>query len=211
MTKQITILLVDDHEIVRSGLKALLERDGKYEVIGEAEDGEQAIELYEQILPEITLMDIRMPIKNGIEACREIRNIDPKAKVLMLTSHTEEEAMFASIMAGAVGFVKKKIGLSKLEEAINQALAGVHMIDFESSQKLIKRMQTQSKQNDLTEQEEKILRLIGEGMTNKEIGRILGLTEKTVRNYISNLFSKMDFKNRSQAAVYVVKKNMFES
>ncbi|OEF98300.1 response regulator [Desulfuribacillus alkaliarsenatis] len=210
MTKTTKILLVDDHEIVRLGLKGLLEQEGQYEVVGLAENGKQAVEIYKELRPDLTLMDIRMPIKNGIEACRAIRDIDTNAKVLMLTSHTDEEAMYSSILAGAVGYVKKKIGFDELVRSINQALSGVHILDYDGTQKLIQRMQLESKQKELTDQEHEILNLIGEGMTNREIGEVLCLSEKTVRNYVSNVFSKLNFSNRSQAAVYAVRKNMFD-
>lgn len=210
MIKPHSILLVDDHEIVRMGLRALLEKNQKFQIIGEAENGQEAVERYKELGPDITLMDIRMPIMNGIDACREIRDIDGKAKVLMLTSHADDEAMFASIMAGSIGYVKKQISFDDLVHSIEQALTGVQLLDHIETVKLIERAQQNMKEKQLNAQEVEILNLIGEGLTNREIGDALCLSEKTVRNYVSNIFAKLNFTNRSQAAVYAVKKNMFD-
>ncbi|OEH84190.1 DNA-binding response regulator [Desulfuribacillus stibiiarsenatis] len=205
------ILLVDDHELVRLGLKTLIEKESDLVVVGEAADGNEAIQKYMELRPDITLMDIRMPNKNGIEACREIRDQCNAAKVLMVTSHADDDAMFSSIMAGAVGYIKKEIGSNELVSSIRKALDGSPLIDPVTTQKLIEKVKQNTLHEQLTEQEREILSLIGEGKTNKEIALVLCLGEKTVRNYVSNIFSKLNFTNRSQAAVYAVRKNMFDN
>lgn len=204
------ILLVDDHEIVRNGLKSLLESQGKYQVVGQAENGIEAINQFQLLQPDIVLMDIRMPLMNGIEACQEIISLDKEAKVLMLTSHTNEEAMVAAIMAGATGYVKKKIGINELLLAIDNAVNGQSLIDYATTQKIIQKLQTNTEQKALNEQEKEILNLIGNGKTNKEIAESIILSEKTVRNYVSIIFGKLNFSNRTQAAIYAVRKNMFD-
>lgn len=210
--ERIRVLIVDDHEIVRLGLSALLSRYREIDIIGEAATAAEAIEKVKACMPQVVVMDIRMPDKNGIEACREIKGIDPGIKVIMLTSYTDEEALFASILAGASGYVLKEIRGQSLADAIITVGRGGSLLDPEVTGKVLDKIRSlsggQLKTNALNEQEKKVLALIGEGKTNREIAAELYLSEKTVRNYVSIILSKLNLSNRAQAAAFSTRQRM---
>lgn len=206
---RIKVLIVDDHEVVRLGLSTLLSRQQELEIVGEAGTTREAVEKARALSPDVVIMDIRMPDKSGIEACRKIREIDPKIKVIMLTSYADEEALFASILAGASGYVLKEIGCRALVEAIITVGRGGSLLDPAVTGKVLDKMRALTKgtvsHEKLNEQEKKILALIGEGKTNREIAAELYLSEKTVRNYVSSILSKLNLCNRAQAAAYAAR------
>lgn len=210
----IRILIVDDHEVVRIGLRSLLERIGQFEVVGEAASAQEAIELARSRKPDVVVMDIRMPDGSGIEACRAIRSENEAIKVIMLTSYTDDEAIFASVMAGASGYVLKQIGSHELVEAIRTVAAGGSLLDPSITGKVLERMRgmtrEQQQHEKLTDQELRILRLIADGRTNKEIAEALYLSEKTVRNYVSSILSKLNLSNRAEAAAYAVRRHLLD-
>lgn len=211
----IRVLIVDDHAVVRMGLKALLELHEQFQVVGEAACGEDALEMAKQYRPEVVVMDIRMPGMNGIEACQEIMSESPGIKVIMLTSYADDEAIYASIMAGASGYVLKQTDNNQLIEAIERVARGESLLDPHITGRVLSRMKSVAteKQNEakLSDTEKKILVLISEGKTNKEIAETVFLAEKTVRNYVSKIFSKLDLANRASAAAYVTKRRpMFD-
>lgn len=204
---KIRVLIVDDHEVVRLGLSMLLARHQELEIVGEAASSGEAVDKAKELLPQVVVMDIRMPGKSGIETCREIRNFDPGIKVIMLTSYTDEEALFGSIMAGASGYLLKEIRGQSLVDAIITVARGGSLLDPVTTGKVLDRVRLltekmTTEQNLLNEQEKKILSLISEGKTNKEIAAQLFLGEKTVRNYVSGILAKLNLSNRAQAAVY---------
>ncbi len=210
------VLIVDDHEVVRLGLAALLNRKSGFVVVGEAGNASEAVQKTLDLDPDIIIMDIRLGEENGIDACRQIKDFKPDAKVIMLTSYADDEAVFASIMAGAVGYVLKKIGSDELLRALESIQRGDALLDPKVTEKVLKRMQEMAtRQNDeeelLTLKEQKIILLIAEGKTNREIAEKLFLGEKTIRNYVSNILSKLDLSNRSQLASYATKKKMFNN
>lgn len=209
MSRKISLLVVDDHEVVRLGLKALFDSQDHLEVVGEAAGAVEAVEKALQLKPDIVIMDVRMPEMSGIEACREIRSRDPSIRVIMLTSYADEEAVMASVLAGAEGYVLKKVWSGDLIKAIEKVYRGESLLDKEQ----VAAIREQFRQQDppelavLTEQEKKVLALIAEAKTNKEIAQCLFLSEKTVRNYVSNIFRKLNLTNRSQAAVLAQRLN----
>jgi two-component system, NarL family, response regulator DevR len=205
------ILLVDDHEIVRLGLKSLLSRYPSFEVVGEAGTAKEAIDKARQYKPDVVVMDIRMPGRSGIEATREIMQKQPATKVIMLTSYVEDEMLFEAISAGAVGYVLKQIGSGDLVRALEAVSRGESLIDPALMRKVISKLREASRKAEdeafgtLTEQELKVLALVAEGKTNKEIASAIFLSEKTVRNYVSVILSKLNLSTRSEAAAYAVK------
>ena len=210
------ILLVDDHEVVRLGLKALLSNYPKFEVVSEASNAEEAIRRVNEFKPDVVIMDIRLPGKNGIEATREISKTLPDTKVIILTSYAEDELLFDAIDAGAYGYVLKQIGSDDLVQALDAIGRGEALLDPALTQKVFKRVRIASRKAteeafaSLTDQEVRILALIADGKTNKEIASEIFLSEKTVRNYVSSILSKLSVKTRAEAAVYAVKNNIEE-
>ena len=206
------ILLVDDHEVVREGLRALLARREGFEVVGQAGTVEQAITEAARSEPDVIVMDVRLPDGSGIEACREIREARPETKVIMLTSYADDDAVFASILAGAAGYVLKQTRGSALADAITAVARGESLLDAAVTQKVLERVRSasQRKPDDpldaLTEQEHKILSLIAEGKTNKEIAAEVYLSDKTVKNYVSNILSKLNMRRRSEAAAFIARR-----
>ncbi|NLL17688.1 MAG: response regulator transcription factor [Clostridia bacterium] len=209
MSDRISILIVDDHEVVRLGLKALFDSYEHLEVVGEAANASDAIEKALSLKPDVVIMDVRMPDISGIEACREIRSQDRDIKVIMLTSYADDEAVMASLMAGAEGYVLKKIWSGDLIKAIETVYRGGKLLDEKQVEQLKKQLnQTDPPElKELTEQEKKVLALIAEAKTNKEIAQCLYISEKTVRNYVSSIFRKLNLTNRSQAAVLAQRLN----
>ncbi len=212
----IRILLVDDHEIVRLGLKALLSRFPHFEVVAEAGDAQEALEKTLHYQPDVVVMDIRLPGKNGIEATREIMEVRPQTKIIMLTSHADDDVLFDAISAGASGYVLKQIGSDDLVRALETIGRGESMLDPAITQKVFQRVRETARRAEdeyfatLSEQELTILSLVTEGLTNREIAERMFLSEKTVRNYVSSILSKLDLSSRAEAAAYAVRHHIHE-
>lgn len=205
------VMLVDDHEIVRQGLRSLLETEDDIEVVAEADDALSAVSLASAHQPDVIVMDVRMPGGSGVEACRAIRNERPDAQVIMLTSFSDDEALFNSIMAGAAGFVLKQIRGNDLLDAIRTVGSGKSLLDPEVTERVLERLrkakfdEKDPKLARLSPQEERILGLIGEGLTNREIAARIHLSDKTVKNYVSVILQKLDVARRAEAASYIAR------
>lgn len=204
----IRLLLVDDHEIVRMGLRAALSDVHDFEIVGEAGTAEECILKTRRVQPDVILMDVRLPKQSGIEACREVLAERSDIKVIMLTSYADEDAIVAAILAGAQGFVMKEVSSETLAKAILTVSTGGTILDSVLTRSVLAKLQhddsSRSPQEHLTERENEILSLIGQGLTNKEIAQSTYLSENTVRNYVSSILHKLGFKNRSQATVYAL-------
>lgn len=213
MAKQ-RILLVDDHEVVRLGLRALLEHHPQFEVVGEAGTAKEALEQVAQHRPDVVLMDIRLPGASGIEACEEITQKYPETKVIMLTSYAEDEMLFSAIRAGASGYVLKQIGREDLIRAIEAVGRGEALLDPAVTQRVFQEVRRAVREEEasafanLSQQEKRVLLLVSEGKTNREIAKALYLGEGTVRNYVSSILSKLGVSNRAEAAAYAVEHNL---
>lgn len=211
MAGKLKVMLVDDHEIVRQGLRALLEAEEDIEVVAEADSGTRAVSLASVHRPDVIVMDVRMPEGSGVEACRAIRDERPDAQVIMLTSFSDDEALFNSIMAGAAGFVLKQIRGRDLIDAIRKVGAGKSLLDPDVTQRVLERLrkakfdEKDPKLARLSPQEERILDLVGEGLTNREIGERIHLSDKTVKNYVSTILQKLEVARRAEAASYVAR------
>ncbi|MGB6453282.1 MAG: response regulator transcription factor [Streptosporangiaceae bacterium] len=205
-TSKISVFLLDDHEIVRRGVKELLEAEPDITVVGEAGSAASALARIPALKPGVAVLDIRLPDGDGVSVCREIRSRMPEVACLMLTSFSDDEALFDAIMAGAAGYVLKQIRGTDLVGAVRTVASGKSMLDPEAASKVMARMRQQQNQSDplakLTAQERKVLELIGEGLTNRQIGERMYLAEKTVKNYVSGLFAKLGMERRTQAAAY---------
>ncbi|MFT4288483.1 response regulator [Nocardioides sp.] len=201
----IKVYLLDDHEVVREGLRALLVASGGIEVVGESGSAVEAVARIPALKPDVAVLDNRLPDGSGIEVCRDIRAVDPGLKALILTSYDDDEALFSAIMAGASGYVLKEIGKQDLVAAIRNVAAGYSLIDPALTQKVLDRVRhgkaTAPELADLTQQELKLLELIAEGLTNRQIGERMFLAEKTVKNYVSAILAKLGLERRTQAAV----------
>jgi len=215
MAKQ-RILLVDDHEVVRLGIKSLLERHPQFNVIGEAASAREAIEQVTALTPDVVIMDIRLPGTSGIEACEEIVNRFPQTRVIMLTSYAEDEMLFSAIRAGASGYILKQIGSEDLVKALEAVGRGEALLDPAVTQRVFQEVRRAVKEEEasafahLSQQEKHVLLLISEGKTNREIAKALFLGEGTVRNYVSSILSKLGVNNRAEAAAYAVEHNLRE-
>lgn len=203
------MLLVDDHEVVRAGLKALVESQNDMTVVGEAASGDEAIRRVGYDNPDVVVLDVRLPDKSGVEACRDIRERFPEVKVLMLTSFADEEALMAAILAGASGYVLKRIRSTDLLNDIRRVGAGESLLDPEMTERLFSRLRSGSEEDELlsrlTKQERTIINHISNGLTNRQIAEEMFLAEKTVKNYVSTLLAKMGMSRRSEAAAYVAR------
>jgi len=201
----ISVFLLDDHEVVRRGVRDMLETAPDIVVVGEAATAADALAAVPQLRPDVAVLDVRLPDGDGITVCRELRSQVPEIACLMLTSFTDDEALFNAIMAGAAGYVLKQIRGADLVAAIKTVAAGQSMIDAGVTAQVMERLREGNRDSDrlesLSEQERRILDLIGEGLTNRQIGERLYLAEKTVKNYVSNLLSKLGIQRRTQAAV----------
>ncbi|MBI0294369.1 response regulator transcription factor [Streptomyces sp. PRKS01-29] len=208
---KIGIFLVDDHEVVRRGVRDLLASAPDMEVVGEAGTAADALARIPAARPDVAVLDIRLPDRSGVEVCREIRAQDESVRCMMLTSFADDEALFDAIIAGASGYVLKDIRGDELLAAVRDVAAGRSLLDPVATARVLERLrgQTAAKPDDqlaaLTEQERRILLLIGEGLTNRAIGERLHLAEKTIKNYVSSLLSKLGMERRSQAAAYVAR------
>lgn len=205
------ILLVDDHEVVRLGLKSLLSNYPKFEVVAEAGNADEAIRLADEYKPDVVVMDIRLPGKSGIDATREITTAYSKTKVIMLTTFADDELLFDAISAGASGYVLKQIDSGELINALERIGRGESLLDPAVTQQVFKRMRESTRKAEteafspLTEQELRVLTLVAQGKRNKEIASEVFLSEKTVRNYVSSILSKLGLATRAEAAAYAVK------
>lgn len=214
MTQLLRLLIVDDHEVVRIGMRALLERHPTFTVVGEASSEEEAIAMAEEHQPDIVLMDIRLAGGSGIEACQQIKERLPQTKVIMLTSFAEDELLFAAIRAGATGYLLKQIAGGDVIRAIESAARGESMLDPSLTQRVFFEVRRSIKKEEavafqeLTSQERQVLLLIAEGRTNREIAAELFLSEGTVRNYVSSILSKLGVSNRAEAAAYAIKHHL---
>jgi DNA-binding NarL/FixJ family response regulator len=208
-TGTIKVFLLDDHEIVRRGVRDLLEAEPDITVIGEAGTAQSALARVPALRPDVAILDVRLPDGDGVTVCREIRSQLPQVACLMLTSFGDDEALFDAIMAGAAGYVLKQIRALDLVGAVRTVAAGGSLLDPEAATRVMRRMRDQAARSDplakLTAQERKILDLIGEGLTNRQIGERMFLAEKTVKNYVSALFAKLGLERRTQAAVYAAR------
>ncbi|WP_330276349.1 response regulator transcription factor [Lentzea sp. NBC_00516] len=199
------VFLVDDHEIVRVGIRELLSASPDLEVVGEAASVTEALTMIPATNPDVAVLDVRLPDGNGIELCRELMSRMPDLKCLMLTSFTDDEALFDAIMAGASGFVLKRILGTDLTTAVKTVAAGQSLLDARSTAALLNRIRREREQGDpvraLTEQERTVFDHIGDGLTNRQIADKMFLAEKTVKNYVSHLLAKLGLERRTQAAV----------
>lgn len=208
------LLLVDDHEVVRLGMRALLERHPNFTVVGEAATEDEALAQALEHEPDIVLMDIRLAGGSGIQACQKIKDALPETKVIMLTSFAEDELLFSAIRAGATGYLLKQVGAGELVRAIDMASRGESMLDPSLTQRVFFEVRRSIQKEeaiafqDLTSQERQVLQLIAEGKTNREIATELYLSEGTVRNYVSSILSKLNVSNRAEAAAYAIKHHL---
>jgi DNA-binding NarL/FixJ family response regulator len=206
---KIRVFLLDDHEVVRQGVRSLLEADGDMVVVGEAGTAEAALPAIRAARPRVAVLDVRLPDGSGVEVCREVRSRHPEVACLMLTSYSDDEALFDAILAGASGYVLKEVGGSDLVGDIRKVAAGHSLLDPELTNRALSRMRAREREqrgDHLTPQEERILSHIAEGMTNRQIAESMYLSEKTVKNYVSNLLAKLGLSRRTEAAVYAVRR-----
>ncbi|MFF5252488.1 response regulator [Streptomyces leeuwenhoekii] len=207
---QIRVFLLDDHEVVRRGVHDLLAGEDDIEVVGEAGTAADALARIPATRPDVAVLDVRLPDGSGVEVCRDVRSRDESIRCLMLTSFSDDEALFDAIMAGASGYVLKDIRGGELLAAVREVAAGGSLLDPVATARVLERLRGGGPRTDdrlahLTEQERRILELIGEGLTNRAIGERLHLAEKTIKNYVSGLLSKLGMQRRSQAAAYVAR------
>jgi two-component system response regulator DevR len=204
----IRVFLLDDHEIVRRGLRELLDTEDDLIVVGEAGTAAEAIERLPATRPDVAVLDVQLPDGDGVEVCREIRSAHPEIACVMLTSYADDEAVYAAIMAGAAGYLLKQIRGTDLVDGIRQVAGGGSLLDPLVTARVLERLRHRDAPDELsalTGQERKILDLIAEGMTNRQIGEQLFLAEKTVKNYVSNLLAKLGMSRRTEAAVYAAR------
>jgi two-component system response regulator DevR len=205
------ILLVDDHEVVRVGVRALIERQPGMEVVGEAATVREAVSQAEQLAPDVVVLDIRLPGGNGLEACRQIKALRPDTRIIVLTSYPDDKVLFDAITSGADGYVLKQIGSDDLIRALERVGCGESLLDPSVTDRVFAKMREVRRQErahafaDLSAQEMQILARVAEGETNREIGTALQLSEKTVRNYVSIILSKLSLSSRAQAAAYAAR------
>ena len=209
MGKSVRVFLLDDHEIVRRGLRQLLEASDGLEVVGEAGTAAEAIARIPPTRPDVAVLDVRLPDGDGIEVCREVRSSHPEIQCVMLTSFTDDEALLQAMLAGAAGYVAKQLKGDDIVDAVRRVAAGQSLLDPAVAARARDRLRTQPEQDErvarLSAQERTILELIADGLTNRQIATELNLAEKTVKNYVSNLLSKMGMERRTQAAVYAAR------
>ena len=206
---EIRVFLLDDHEVVRHGIRNLLEDAGGFVVVGESDSAEEAKRRIPALRPDVAILDGQLPDGSGIDVCRQVRSQDPTIAALILTSFDDDEALFAAIMAGAAGYVLKQVRNSDLVETVRQVAAGRSMLDPAVTAQVLERVRNgphaDSTLDRLAPHEQRILDLIGEGLTNRQIATTLGLTEKTVKNYVSSLLAKLGVESRTQAAIFVTR------
>lgn len=205
----ITVFLLDDHEVVRQGVRALLEDAGGMVVVGEASTAADAVARIRALRPRVAVLDVRVPDGNGVEVCREVRSHNPSVACLMLTSYSDDEALFEAIMAGASGYVLKQIRGNELVSAVRRVATGESLLDPAITGQVLRRLREPTPEDArlsrLTEQERRILDLIAEGRTNRQIAQHMHLAEKTIKNYVSSLLAKLGMERRTEAAVFAVR------
>ncbi len=205
----IRVFLLDDHEMIRRGIRDLLESEGDITVVGESESAQEATRRIPALRPDVAILDGRLPDGSGIDVCRDVRSQDPSIKALILTSYDDDDALFSAIMAGAAGYVLKQVRGNDLLDIVRRVAAGQSTLDPSVTAQVLDRIRSGPKVNaeleSLTDQELKVLDLIGQGLTNRQIAREVHLAEKTVKNYVSSLLAKLGMASRTQAAIYAVK------
>jgi DNA-binding NarL/FixJ family response regulator len=208
-TEPIGVFLLDDHEIVRRGIRELLEAEGDIVVVGESGLAQEAARRIPALRPDVAILDARLPDGSGIDVCRDIRSVDPAIKALILTSYDDDDALFAAIMAGAAGYILKQVKGNDFVDTVRRVAAGQSTLDPSVTAAVLERVRTgPPKDKDLeglTTQEQKILDLIGEGLTNRQIAERMYLAEKTVKNYVSSLLAKLGLASRTQAAIFATR------
>ena len=213
---RIRIMVVDDHEVVRSGLKAILEPEEDLEVVGEASSAREAVQKVPRLDPHVVLMDVRMGEMSGIEACRLIKSAHPQVNMLMLTSFSEEEAVTAAIMAGASAYILKNVGRADLIKTIRAVAAGQNLLDPSVTKRVMEKLaQLAAKEEEravevISEREKEVLTLVARGLTNKEIAKNLIITENTARNHVSRILDKLGLTRRSEAAVFAAEHGLLK-
>ena len=204
--RKVRVYLLDDHEIVRRGLRELLENDGRIEVVGESGLAEEATRRIPALRPDVAVLDGRLPDGSGIDVCRDVRSVDPSIACLILTSYDDDEALFHAIMAGAAGYVLKQIRGNELVDAILRVAQGQSLLDPQVTARVLERLRGSQEEDSalsgLTEQERRVLMHIADGLTNRQIGKEMFLAEKTVKNYVSSILAKLGMERRTQAAVF---------
>lgn len=211
MNRKLRILVVDDHEVVRMGLRSLIERQPLMEMVGEAGTAKSAVQKAEHLTPDVVVLDLRLPDTSGIEACREIKARVPGSKVIVLTSFPDDELLFDAIVAGADGYILKQVGSDDLIRGLEQVGQGQSLLDPALTKKVFAKMREARRHErttafaELTDRETQILARVAEGQTNQEIASALSLSEKTVRNHVSNILSKLYLTSRAQAAAYATR------
>lgn len=213
MDRPITIVIVDDHAVVRQGVRAFLEARAEFEVVGEADSGTAALEHVEQHIPDIVLMDLIMPEMDGVEATRQVKYISPRTQIVVLTSYHEDENIFPALEAGAISYILKDVDLDELADAIQKAARGEVTLHPEVAARIIQELHGArcgeiNPFTELTNREMEVLKLIANGMSNNEIAGELVISEHTVRGHVSNILSKLHLADRTQAAVYAWKKGV---
>jgi DNA-binding NarL/FixJ family response regulator len=206
---RIRVFLLDDHEVVRRGVRDLLESEGDIEVVAEASSAAEALARVPAVQPDVAVLDVRLPDGDGVSVCRELRSQLPDLACLMLTSFADDEALFDAILAGAAGYILKQVREADILGAVRTVAAGGSLLDPAATARVMSRMREQAGASDplqgLSEQERRVLDLIGEGLTNRQIGERMFLAEKTVKNYVSNLLAKLGMQRRTQAAAFVAR------
>jgi NarL family two-component system response regulator LiaR len=215
MTEYISILLVDDHEVVRQGVRAFLESQPDLHLIGEAGSGEEAIQLVQELIPDVVLMDLILPGINGVKATREIKRISPRTQIVVLTSYYEDEHIFPALRAGATSYTLKDIRSGELAEIIRKAAQGESILHPHVAARVIQEVRNAKRTvspafQDLTERELEVLRLLAEGLANATIAEKLVLSEKTVKGHVSNILSKLHMEDRTQAAVFAWQQGLMQ-
>ncbi len=205
----VRVFLLDDHEVVRAGLRSLLEATDDLVVVGEAATAAAALDRIPALRPDVAVLDVRLPDGSGVEVCREVRSQLPDTACIMLTSYADDEALFASIMAGASGYVLKQVGGTSLVDDVRRVAAGDSLLDPALTERVMQRLREGPEEDPLlstlTPQERRILDLIAEGRTNRQIADAMFLAEKTVKNYVSNMLTKLGMERRTQAATYAAR------
>jgi len=209
--RRIRVLICDDHELVRLGIRRLLETEADLDVVGDVADASSALVAVADLAPEVVVLDVRMPGISGVEACREIRSRFPATRVLMLTSFADDDALFASIMAGASGYVLKQIRGGDLVNGVREVAAGNSLLDPSVTERVLARLRGETLVaadviNDLTSQERKILSLVADGLTNRQIASLVFLAEKTVKNYVSHILAKLGVARRTEVAAFLTRR-----
>jgi DNA-binding NarL/FixJ family response regulator len=208
-TDKIRVYLLDDHEIVRRGIRELLEADGDIVVVGESASAVEATRRIPALRPDVAVLDGRLPDGSGIDVCREVRSVDPSIKGLILTSYDDDDALFAAIMAGASGYLLKQVRGTDFVAGVRRVASGQSLLDPALTAQVLERIRSGPQVDEdlhvLTPQEKRILELVGEGLTNREVARRMFLSEKTVKNYVSSMLAKLGLSSRTQAAVFAAK------